>query len=239
MTGSGAKNTKHKVLMNDNLNKEDGDEFLYRFLKNMKEYVTGAFYISFYRLGLDRMFEQMKKAGLQYRNIIIWKKNHKNLSNSDYQSKYEPIIYGYAQDDYIPILYGWNEKHIYRGGKGKQDDVWELDTLWEIDRTKVNDMHPTMKPMELLQRIIQNSSKKRDKVLDLFMGSGTTMVVAHLLNRQCYGIEYEPSYCQVIINRMRGIEPDIEVKVNGEVYEFGKRLDSEKMEENKNGKKRK
>ena len=239
MTGSGVKNTKHKVLTNDNLNKEDGDEFLYKFLKNMKEHVTGAFYISFYRLGLDRMFEQMKRAGLQYRNIIIWKKNHKNLSNSDYQAKYEPIVYGYTQDDYIPILYGWNEKHIYRGGKGKQDDVWELDTLWEIDRTKVNDMHPTMKPMELLQRIIQNSSKKRDKVLDLFMGSGTTMVVAHLLNRQCYGIEYEPSYCQVIINRMRGIEPDIEVKVNGEVYEFGKRLDSEKMEENKNGKKRK
>lgn len=105
----------------------------------------------------------MADTGMKWRNLIIWQKEHKNLSNSDYQSIYEPIFYGFG-DTYTPIVYGWEETHQYFGGKGKQNDVWDdieplLPSVWQIDRTKKNDLHPTMKPVELIGRCIKNSSK--------------------------------------------------------------------------------
>lgn len=97
------------------------------------------------------MFRALEAKKLKWRNLIIWKKNHKNLSNSDYQSIYEPVFYGFVSD-YEPIIYGWNDTHKFHGGKGKQNDVQEarVPSIWEIERTKVNDLHPTMKPVELV-----------------------------------------------------------------------------------------
>lgn len=187
MAGDGTRNDRHEVIMNDNLSKEDGDKFLTDFLVLLKAYCQGGWYISFYRLGIDRMFEALGKTGMKWRNLIIWKKNHKNLSNSDYQSIYEPIFFGFS-DDYVPIVYGWEKDHEFRGQKGVQNDVWDdisLPSVWEIDRTKVNDLHPTMKPVELVARGIMNSSRKGEKVLDMFLGSGTTMIACHQLKRNC------------------------------------------------------
>lgn len=75
-----------------------------------------------------------------------------------------------------------------------------------------------MKPIALCSKPIANSSKPRDIVLDLFLGSGSTMVAAHQLGRVCYGMELDPKYCQVIVDRMRQQDMNIEVKINGEVY---------------------
>ena len=113
MAGDGTRNDRHEVIMNDNLSKEDGDKFLTDFLALLKVYCQGGWYISFYRLGIDRMFEALSKTGMKWRNLIIWKKNHKNLSNSDYQSIYEPIFFGFS-DDYVPIVYGWEKDHEFR-----------------------------------------------------------------------------------------------------------------------------
>ena len=84
-----------------------------------------------------------------------------------------------------------------------------------IIRTNYN---PTQKPIELPERALKNSSQVGDIVYDAFTGSGSTMVAAHQLKRKCYGMELDPKYCQVIIDRMKKLDPVLEVKINGEPY---------------------
>ena len=79
-------------------------------------------------------------------------------------------------------------------------------------------LHPTMKPIELIANEMQISSNKESLVFDFFLGSGSTMVAAHQLNRKCYGMELDPKYCQVIIDRMRKLDPALEIKINGKPY---------------------
>lgn len=90
--------------------------------------------------------------------------------------------------------------------------------VWECKRPKVSELHPTMKPVELIE-IPLNHNPKAKKVLDLFLGSGTTMVAAHQLNRVCYGMELDEKYCQVIIDRMIKLDSELMVKINGKIYE--------------------
>jgi len=87
--------------------------------------------------------------------------------------------------------------------------------MWEFQRTLKNDLHPTMKPIPLVENALNKSSKKEDKILDLFLGSGSTMVAAHQLKRKCYGMELDPKYCQVIVDRMKKLDPSLVIKKNG------------------------
>ena len=89
--------------------------------------------------------------------------------------------------------------------------------IWEVDKTQANTMHPTMKPVELCEKAIKNSTQFNGKVLDLFLGSGSTMVAAHQLKRRCYGLELDPKYCQVIVDRMKKLDPEIIIKKNGTI----------------------
>lgn len=199
--GKGNTRSKHKKIANDNLSKDDGEKFLRDFTSQVRAWCQGAWYITFYRLGIDWMFDALKANGLKYRNLVIWKKNQLNLSNSDYKSIYEPMIVGWA-DDYQPIFYGWNMEHPWYGTKG-ETDVWEvrLPSIWEIERTKKNDLHPTMKPVELIERSILNSTKNGDVILDFFGGSGSTLIAAARNKRIGRLIELEPRYVDVIVRR--------------------------------------
>lgn len=199
--GQGNTRSKHGAITNDNLSKEEGDRFLREVAASIKNYCRGAWYVCFYRLGIDWMMNALTDTGLKWRNLIIWKKNQLNLSNSDYKSIYEPIIYGW-QTDYEPVLYGWNIDHEFHGSKG-QTDVIEayVPSVWEIERTKNNDLHPTMKPVELCERAILNSSKRGEIVLDLFGGSGSTLIAAERVGRAARLIELEPKYVDVIVRR--------------------------------------
>ena len=222
MSWDGSHNETHDVILNDNLSKDEWDQFLRDFLALIPLYCRGAWYISFYRLWIDRLFSALADTKMKWRNLIIWKKENKNLSNSDYQSIYEPIFYWFG-DDYVPMVYGWEENHEYFGGKWKQNDVWDdiiplLPSIWQINRTKKNDLHPTMKPVDLIGRCIKNSSKQWELVLDLFLGSGTTMVASHQLGRSCYGVELDPKYCKVILERMLTLDPELEITRNGKPY---------------------
>ncbi len=87
----------------------------------------------------------------------------------------------------------------------------QADAMWEYDRASSNDYHPTQKPVDVAVRAIRNSSGDGDIVLDLFLGGGTTMVAADQLGRRCFGIEIEPKYCAVILERMSdmGCEPKL------------------------------
>lgn len=194
--GSKSFNSRYGELINDKMSNKEGDNFLDSINSNILSFCKGAFYVFFYRLGIDKYFLSMNRTGLKYRSLIIWNKQNHTLSNSDYMSKYEPIFYG------------WVDEHKFYGGNNCAD-------IWDIERTKKNDLHPTMKPIELCSKGIQNSSKEGDIVLDLFLGSGSTMVAAHQLNRKCYGMEIEPKYCQVIVNRMRNLDSNLIIKKNG------------------------
>jgi DNA modification methylase len=199
--GNGNTRSKHKPIANDKLSKLEGEKFLRDFTAQLRAWCQGAWYITFYRLGIDWMFDALKANGLRYRNLIIWKKNQLNLSNSDYKSIYEPMIFGWA-DDYTPIFYGWNMEHSFHGAKNNTD-VWEisLPSIWEIERTKKNDLHPTMKPVELITRSIANSTRAGEIVLDFFGGSGSTLIAATKTGRVARLIELEPTYVDVIVKR--------------------------------------
>lgn len=201
MAGDGTRRQRHAKIANDSLGKREGDEFLRKVAERIAANVEGAWYVCFYRLGIDRIMAALLAAGLRWRNLLIWKKELINLSNSDYKSIYEPIVFGWASD-YIPVLYGWNDLHAFFGHKGSPD-VTEIGvpSVWEISRTKKNDLHPTMKPVELCRRAIENSSRPGQTVLDLFGGSGSTLIAAEQIGRECRMVELEPAYCDVIIER--------------------------------------
>ncbi len=199
--GQGNTRSKHDVIANDNLSKEEGEKFLRDVATAISQYCNGAWYVCFYRLGIDWLMNAMTDVGLKWRNLIIWKKQHLNLSNSDYKSIYEPIIYGWSSD-YEPVLYGWNHKHEFHGSKGATDVIEVVvPSVWEIDRTKKNDLHPTMKPVALCEAAILNSSKTGQTVLDLFGGSGSTLIAAEQSKRVARLMELEPKYVDVIIRR--------------------------------------
>ena len=146
----------------------------------------GAFYI-FYGSGFSaEVLTQLKNAGLEQRAIIIWKKLNTGYGdlNSNYKNNYEPMFYGVIK------------------GKGAN---WNGDTTqtttWEFDKPKHNELHPTMKPIELIVKALNNSSKQDDIVLDLFGGSGSTLIACEQTNRTCYMMELDPKYCDVIRTR--------------------------------------
>jgi DNA modification methylase len=119
---------------------------------------------------------------MDWKSIIIWMKNQATLSMKDYKSRYEPIVYGRFDDTFY-------------GEKAKEEDIWEF------QRTLKNDLHPTMKPVPLICNMLEMSSKKDDVVLDLFGGSGSTLIACEQLDRTCYMMEIEPKYIDVIIDR--------------------------------------
>lgn len=180
--GSKSFNAKHGKIKNDHMSLEEGDDFLDSINTIIKTKVDGAFYISFYRLGIDRYYESLKRTGLKSRSLIIWNKGNHTLSNSDYMSMYEPIFYG------------WVNSHKFYGGKNGMD-------IWNIPRTAKNTLHPTMKPVALCEKAILDGSQINGIVLDLFGGSGSTLIASEKTNRQCRTMELDPKYCDVIVKR--------------------------------------
>lgn len=194
--GSKSFNASHGVIKNDKMSDTDGDDFLDAINSNIQLFVKGAFYICFYRLKLGKYFASLDRTGLQVRSLITWDKGNSTLSNSDYKSWCEHIFYG------------WVDEHNFYGGDVGRD-------IWSIARTQKNDLHPTMKPIPLCEKAINDASKVNDKVLDLFLGSGSTMVASQQLKRKCYGMELDPKYCDVIVNRMIKLDDSLTIKLNG------------------------
>lgn len=149
------------------------------------------------------MMMSIKDANWQIKHMLVWVKNNHVLGRCDYHYKHEPILFGWKE----------NSTHNFYGGSSQF-------SVWEFDKPMKNDLHPTMKPVGLIARAINNSSKPDDIILDLFLGSGTTLIAAEQTNRTCYGMEIDPGYCQVIIERYHKfcIDNEIEsqIKVNGE-----------------------
>ena len=154
------------------------------------------------------VLETYQKAGLTVKNMIVWDKGSGALGQA-YRSQHELIMFGLCGNNGISIT----------KTNGVESKYQIKDTnLWTVKRENKQGMHAALKPQELIQKAVKNSSFAEELVLDLFLGSGSTMVAAHQLNRKCYGMEIDPKYCQVIIDRMRKLDPAIEIKINGKPY---------------------
>lgn len=172
-----------RKIMNDNLG--DGfPQFLTDSLSNLLMFCQGAAYVCMSSSELHTLYNAFIAAGGKWSTFIIWAKNTFTLGRADYQRQYEPI------------LYGWNaDKPHYWCGDRDQSDVWEY------NKPVKNDLHPTMKPVELVERAILNSSKSGDIVLDGFGGSGSTLIACEKNNRKARLMELDPKFCDVIIKR--------------------------------------
>ena len=173
----------HRKIANDNLG-DAFEKFLYDACVNLLTVAKGAVYICMSSSELHTLEKAFREAGGHWSTFVIWAKNTFTMGRSDYQRQYEPI------------LYGWKEgtDHFWCGARDQGD-------VWFIKKPVSNDLHPTMKPVELVERALRNSSKTRDTVLDPFGGSGTTMIACERTGRQARLIEMEPRYCDVVIRR--------------------------------------
>ena len=193
-------NQRHDAIDNDCMSKEEFYDFMCKTLQNIKEYVKGAWYLSFSSNNLEELLNPLRDNDMNWKSIIIWMKNQATLSMKDYKSRYEPIVYGRFDDTFY-------------GQTAKEEDIWEY------QRTLKNDLHPTMKPIPLICNMLKMSSKENDNVLDLFGGSGSTLIACEQLNRKCYMMELDPHYIDVIIQRWENFTGEKAVLLNREEKE--------------------
>jgi len=191
------------TIANDSMSDDSFYQFLYDFYTALGSYTKagGAWYVWHADSEGANFRSAMKNAGIMVKQCLIWVKSSMVMGRQDYHWKHEPCLYGWKEG----AAHGWYSDR-------KQT------TILEFDRPQRNAEHPTMKPILLIAYQIGNSSKQGDIVADAFGGSGTTMVAAHQLNRKGYLVEFDPKYCQVIVDRMMKLDPTLEIKRNGEKY---------------------
>lgn len=190
-------------IKNDTL----GEEELYNLLKaafvNVRENCKddACYYVTSPQggsLGLMMMM-MMRDAGLEVRHVLMWRKNSPtfSLGRLDYDYQHEPIFYTWTKTH-----------HNYRKGKYRS-------TVWDFDKPRKCDLHPTMKPVELVANAIEDGSEPGMVILDAFGGSGTTIIAAEQTGRSAYLMELDPHYVDVIIDRWENLTGEKAVLLNG------------------------
>ena len=195
------KGTKHGGIKNDNMSDEDFVVFTMGFVERMAGALKtgGVFYICSGFSSYPVFRYALEAHKLTFSGPIIWVKNNTSLGWNDYRHKHEMIFTAKnkrKKKAAESILYGWNGgRHYFQG------DRFEAD-VWEINRRAGNTMvHPTQKPLAMVNRAIKNSSTRGGAILDLFGGSGSTLIAAEKTDRRAYLMELDPKYCDVIIAR--------------------------------------
>ena len=175
---------KHRPILNDDLGAGFEAFLLRRLRQHPRASPRAPCYICMSSSELHTLQRAFAAAGGKWSTFVIWAKNTFTLGRADYQRQYEPI------------LYGWQEgsDHYWCGARDQGD-------VWFVDKPVRNDLHPTMKPVALVERAIRNSSKTRDIVLDPFGGSGSTLIACEKAGRQARLVELDPKYCDVIVRR--------------------------------------
>jgi DNA modification methylase len=187
---------RKRHIKNDALSVQDWDAFCRGWARHLLASVDGAIYVCMSTKEWPVVSRILDEAGAHWSDTVIWAKDRFVLGRASYQRQYEPI------------WFGWREGvKAYWCGDRDQGDVWK------IERPSVSDLHPTMKPLALVERAIENSSQAGDSVLDLFLGSGSTLIAAERTGRVCYGMELEPHYVDVAIARWESFGGEIAVKL--------------------------
>jgi len=174
---------KHRPLLNDQPG-EDFETMLRAASANILAVTKGAVYICMSSSELDTLQRAFRAAGGRWSTFIIWAKHTFTLGRADYQRQYEPILYGWKK----------GSNHFWCGARDQGD-------VWFFDKPSHSDLHPTMKPVALVERAIRNSSNSRDIILDPFGGSGTIMIAAERLGRRARVVELDPKYVDVAVQR--------------------------------------
>jgi DNA modification methylase len=143
---------------------------------------------------LPGFIDALNTSGFNFRHLLVWIKNQFVIGMADYHCRFEVVLYGWLCDG----------AHYWAGGRSQ-------DNVFEIDRPHVSDLHATTKPVELVERMIANSSRPTEGIYDPFCGSGTTLVACERLGRIGYGVEIDPAYAAVILERLSSLnlEPEL------------------------------
>lgn len=220
-------NSKGKTIQNDDMPDADFLRFLESaFVAADASMRSGAVFYIWHADSEALNFRQAcKSTGWKVRQNLVWVKNQAAFGRQDYQWKHEPCLYGWKDgaahyfiknrkqttviDDEINIdLLSVDEpRELVR-------NAYELQTVMRDDKPTKSADHPTMKPLNLIKRQVKNSTKRGWKVLDIFGGSGTTMLACEELSRKCYMMELDPKYCDVIIKRWETLTGEKAVKIN-------------------------
>lgn len=178
---------KFEIIKNDNLPENEFEELIDGFVSIVNILKPQNYYV-----WCNWKFYGILQNKLDFKACIVWAKN----------------VFGIGR--------GYRHQHEFCLFNGKLDDgINNESDLWEVKKDS-NYKHPTQKPIELAARALKNH-KLNINVVDLFLGSGSTMVAAHQLNRRCFGMELDPKYCQVIVDRMKKLDPTLIIKKNGVV----------------------
>lgn len=212
--GNGIRLTKR--IENDHMKLDDSAEFWFQVASAALTVCSDKSpYYWFACQGGDQMMmmQALGRAGWKVRHELIWVKNNHVLGRCDYQYKHEPILYGWKQDG----------SHNFYGG-------FQTSVL-EFKKPQANKLHPTMKPVELIELLITNSSKPGDKVLETFGGSGTAVVACEKIGRKCRAIEIDPHYIDVIIARWQKFTGKKAVREDGTLWDDIEALENNKQNE--------
>ena len=209
-------NSQGLTIENDNMDEIAFVDFLDEAFANMNRHLKagGVFYIWYAIMKAHLFMSALDKNDIEARQVLIWNKNALVMGRQDYQWKHEPCFYGWKpgaahyftdKRTYTTVI---NEKPIEIDKLTREDAIKMLkkvyaleNTVLNYDKPKHNDLHPTMKPLDLIGHQIKNSSRPGEIVLDLFGGSGSTLMACEQLGRKCRMMEYDPHYVDVIIAR--------------------------------------
>ena len=183
-------------IKNDAMSPKAWETFCRGWAVNLLSHVDGGLYVCMSTKEWATVSQVLSEAGGHWSDTIIWEKDRFVLGRADYQRSYEPI------------WYGWREgaQHHFAGGRDQGD-------VWKIERPSDSPLHPTMKPLPLIEKAIENSSRPGDTVLDLFLGSGSTLIACERTGRVCYGLELDPHYCSMVLARFEAFTGEKAEKV--------------------------
>ena len=205
------------TIKNDNMKDSEFYQFLDNAFKNANEMLKpgGAFYV-WYADSEDINFRNaLINNKLLIHQQLIWVKQHFNFGRQDYKWQHEPCLYGWKEGDAHYFVEEYNNPTIIEDKldfeKMKKEEMKSLleeiysdhvaKTIIREKKPLINDLHPTMKPVRMCAKLIRNSTRRNEIVLDLFGGSGSTLIACEQLGRRCYAMEYDPKYVDVIIQR--------------------------------------
>lgn len=223
-------NSDGLTIENDNMSELEFVNFIEAAFYNMSNYLKegGAFYVWHATKSVVAFKTALENNSLEVKQELIWNKSQLVMGRQDYQWKHEPCFYGwksgashyFANDRKQTTVF--DEKPIKLDSVTREDAIKILKkmfytkegtTVLDFDKPKHNDLHPTMKPLDLIGYQIKNSSRKDEIVLDLFGGSGTTLMACEQLGRKCRMMEYDPHYVDVIIARWEKMTGKKAVKI--------------------------
>lgn len=228
-SGYGKERDNGNKILNDNMDDESFYLFLNAFYTQMMRVLKpgGAYYIFHADTEGYNFRKALMDAGGQVKQNLIWVKNALVLGRQDYQWKHEPCLYGWKEgaghyfiNDRTQTTVFEDKADLDKLSKEElKDMIKEIiedktpTTIIHEDKPLKNDVHPTMKPIKLISRLVKNSSKPGENVIDFFGGSGSTLIACEHLGRNCYSIELDPKYVDVIIDRWETLTGKTAIKL--------------------------